>query len=329
MTALGRRTLLGLLAAASVVQGSIAGDIAGAADLNIAQRAIATLHIPGEPDLMVADGDAVWINVWGKLQKFRRTSEQPILSVVTPEPCGAPVIAFGDLWTADCKELAVYRIDADTGAVKAVVRSGLADPEGELSVTAGARSVWVASDRGGVLARIDPRVNEVVATIAVAPNSYGAMFGFGAVWVTSRAEPGLLQRIDPASNSVSHTISVGPKPRFLAVGSGSVWTLSQGDGTVSRVDPHANRVLATIAVDGPPKGGDIDVGAGRVWVRGEKVTLSEIDPRSNEVVARYRGPAESGAVSVKQGGAVRVATDGVWVTAYKNSTAWVLARSSK
>lgn len=327
MTPLGRRSVLSLLAAASVVLGGNTIAAARASDVNIAERAIATLHIPGEPDFMVAEGDAVWVNIWGKLQKFRRTSEEPILSVVTPEPCGAPAIAFGDLWSADCKELAVYRIDTHTGAIKAVVRSGLADPEGELSVTAGAGSVWISSDRNGVLSRIDPRVNQVVATIKVAPNSYGAMFGFGAVWVTSRAEPGLLQRIDPASNSVSHTIAVGSKPRFLAVGAGSVWTLSQGDGTVSRVDPTANRVVATIAVDGPPKGGDIDVGAGRVWVRGEKVTLSEIDPRSNEVVVRYHRPSASGAVPVKNGGAVRVANDGVWVTAYKNSTAWVLARS--
>lgn len=305
----------------------LSNDSLGAATAsagNIAQRAVATLRIAGEPDFMAVDGDAVWVNVWGKIQKFRRTSAEPILTVVTPQPCGAPVIAFSSLWTADCKELALYRIDRQTGEVKAVVRTGLSDPDGELSVTAGAGSVWITSDQSGVLSRIDPGKNEVVARIKVAPNSYGTMFGLGAVWVTSRSEPGSLQRVDPASNSVSQTISVGPNPRFLAVGEGSVWTLSQGDGTVSRVDPKANRVVATIAVEGPPKGGDIDVGAGRVWVRGENVTLTEIDPHTNEVVARYYRPAVYD--PTKSGGAVRVADDAVWVTAYKNSTAWVLPR---
>lgn len=109
------------------------------------------------------------------------------------------------------------RIDRQTGTIKAVIRTGLADPTGELSIAAGDDSVWVLSDANGVLSRIEPIGNEVVATIKVAPNSYAAKFGFHSLWVTSTAQPGLLQRVDPASNSVTQTISIGPKPRFLAV----------------------------------------------------------------------------------------------------------------
>ena len=51
---------------------------------------------------------------------------------------------------------------------------------------------------------------------------------------------GSVQRIDPASNAVVATRTVGPAPRFLAAGEGGVWTLNQGDGTVSRIDPSTN-----------------------------------------------------------------------------------------
>lgn len=298
-------------------------SVATATDINIAERAIATLHVPGEPDFMVADGDAVWINVWGAVRKFRQTSDKPIVSVVTPEPCAVPVVAFGDLWTADCKKRALYRVDRETGAIKAVIRTGLSDPEGELIVTSGAGSIWITTDASGVLSRIDPRNNEIVAKIKVAPKSYSAVYGFDAVWVSTASEPGLLQRIDPATNSVTDTITVGPQPRFFAIGEGSIWTLNHGDGTVSRVDPNTHHVVATIDVKGPHKGGDIDVGAGRVWARGEKIPLAVIDPHSNEITTRYYLPP-SIAASVPKGASVRVAKDGVWVGAYKISTVWVL-----
>ena len=156
----------------------------------------------------------------------------------------------------------------------------------------------------------------------VAANSFTAAFGFGAVWVTNTGAPrttapGSVQRIDPATNQVVATIPVGPVPRFLAAGEGAVWTLNQGDGTVSRINPATNTVAATIAADVPGGGGDIAAGGGRVWVRAGLVLLQAIDPSTNRVVDRYGPPAGSGAV--------RVANGFVWVTAHDRQTVWVLA----
>ena len=85
----------------------------------------------------------------------------------------------------------------------------------------------------------------MVARIRVQPHSFAAAFGFGAVWISSRGPRagvglGSVQRIDPASNAVVATRTVGPAPRFLAAGDGGVWTLNQGDGTVSRIEPSTN-----------------------------------------------------------------------------------------
>ncbi len=298
----------------------------------IAARAVATLKVAGFADFLVADGKAVWVTNRGRIEKLDREHAQPVLTATVPSPCGAMAVGFGAVWVANCRDSSVYRVDRKSARVVAMIPTGLADRRGELSVAVGAGSVWVLSDRAGVLSRIDPRTNSVIARITVAPNSFAAVFGFGSVWISNTGAPnagapnagsttaasGSVQRVSPATNQVVATIPVGPTPRFLAAGERGVWTLNQGDGTVSRVDPKTNAVTATIAVGVPGGGGDIDAGGGAVWVRASRVLLSVIDPRSNRVVERL-GP-------VAGSGAVRVAGNAVWVTAHDVGTVWVVRR---
>ena len=154
---------------------------------------------------------------------------------------------------------------------KAVISTGLADPDGELSLAVGAGSVRLLTDKRGILSRVDPQANHVNTQINVAPYSYAAVFGFGSVWITNTGKgdsgSGSVQRIDPRTNRVLATIPVGPITRFLTTGEGGVWTLNQGDGSVSHIDPSSNRVVATIPVGVEGPGGDIQLGAGAVWVR--------------------------------------------------------------
>lgn len=288
----------------------------------IARRAVATLKIPGSADFLVADGEAVWTTNQGRVEKLQRDQPGPVATVSVPDPCGAMEIGFGALWVANCQDASLYRIDLPAARVVAVIPTGLADPKGELSVAVGAGSVWLLTDRAGVLSRIDPQTNRVTARILVAPDSYAAVFGFGAVWITNtganNSGNGSVQRVDPGTNRVVATIQVGPAPRFLAAGEGGVWTLNQGDGSVSRIDPVSNLVAATIAAGVQGSGGDIATGAGVVWVRAKRVLLSVVDPRTNRVVERFGPPAGSGAV--------RVAGNLVWVTAHDIQTVWVLQR---
>src|SRR5262249_30275579 len=161
--------------------------------------------------------------------------------------------------------------DAKVNEIAAKIPLTIADTEA--SIAAGEGGVWVLTDRKGVLSRIDPATNRVVAEIPVKPNSFAAIAGFGAIWVTNTGEPrgtenGSVQRIDPKTNNVVATISVRSQPRFLAVGEGAVWVLNQRDGTVSRIDPETNEVAATIETGVAGAGGDIAAGEGFVWVRG-------------------------------------------------------------
>lgn len=290
------------------------------ATIPIADRAIATLTVPGYVDFLAADGRAVWATNEDRVEKFEADQPGPVAVIPMPRPCGAMVVADGSLWVASCRDLAVYRLDLASRAVIAKVPTGLADADGELSLAAGASSIWVLSSASGVLSRIDVVTNEVVERIDVLPDSYCAVFDFDAVWITNSksangSSTGSVQRIDPATDQVVATIPTGPDPRFLAAGEGGVWTLNWGDGSVTRIDPDANQAVLTIPL-GLGGGGDIATGGGRVWVRGTDVLLASIDPLDNRVAAVYGPPAGSGAV--------RVAHDLVWVTAHDTNTVWVL-----
>ena len=74
-----------------------------------------------------------------------------------------------------------------------------------------------------------------------------------------------------------------------AFGAGSVWVSLEADGTVARINPRTNRVVARIRGLGDPNG---LVYANRaLWVsdlsRGRVV---RIDPRTNRITARIRVP---------------------------------------
>ena len=110
----------------------------------------ATLQIPGNPDFLVSDGDDVWITNQGRVERLRYGEPNPITTVRMPRPAGAMAMGFGALWVASVgKNRSWHRINRDTGAIDAVIPTGLADPSGELSVAVGAGSVWLL--RAGIL----------------------------------------------------------------------------------------------------------------------------------------------------------------------------------
>ena len=285
------------------------------AETLIDREALATLKVDGYPDFLASDEEGVWVTNDGRVEKFIFGTATPVMSVTMPAPCGAMATGFGSLWAASCEKKALHRIDLLSGEISAIMETGLADSEGELSIAIGAGSVWLLTHADGQLSRIDPYQNKVIRKIKVAPHSFAVAFGFGSVWVTN-TQDGSVQRIDPIKEKVIATIPVGPGPRFLAIGCGAIWILNQGDGTVSRIDPETTKVVSTIAAEVTGTGGDIAAGANKIYVRAKNTLLSIIDPAINKVVVRYGPPAGSGAVRVENGR--------VWVTAHDINSIWVL-----
>lgn len=283
-------------------------------EIAIQTKAITNLHIKGYPDFLVSDKDGVWVTNEDRVEKLVWNKKEPVLFLNIPQPCGVMCMAYKSLWVASCKNKSIYRIHSQTGRIEAMIETGLADGEGELSISAGAGSICVLTNSNGELSRIDPLVNKVIAKIPVESNSYAVAFGFGNVWITNTSRS-TVQCVDPKSNAVKATIPVGRQPRFLAAGLGAVWTLNQEDGTVTRIDPSSHLTTSIDAkVEG--SGGDITVGSKYVYVRAKKTLLSVIDPVTLKIIKRYGPPAGSGAVSVEN--------ERVWLTAHDINAIWIL-----
>jgi virginiamycin B lyase len=318
------KTPLALIAAACLVEAALAHQSTQAApDQPIELAATVSLHIDGFPDWLAIGFGSLWVanGRAGGVQRIDLETHAVIGLVEVRRPCAAMAVGYDSIWVASCQDRTLVRIDPRTNTVAATIPVGVANSES--SVAAGEGGVWLLSDEKGVLTRIDPDTNAVAAQVHVRPNSYAAMAGYGAVWVTNTGKPGAhtpgsVQRIDPRTNEVVATIPVRDQPRFLAVGEGGVWVLNQSDGSVSRIDPKTNEVVATIPVGVPGPGGDIDAGEGAVWVRAGTVLLSVIDPTTNQVVHRFGPPQGSGAV--------RAGAGAVWISAHDVNRIWRLDR---
>jgi outer membrane protein assembly factor BamB len=135
--------------------------------LRISDRAIETIKLDGFPDFLAADGNDVWVTNIGKVQKLSANSKTPVLSVVIPDPCGAPIVAEGYLWIVSCKDRSIYKIDHLTGKVNAIIPLNISDPGGEISLAFGDGSLWILTDSAGTLSRIDPTSNTIIKNIKV------------------------------------------------------------------------------------------------------------------------------------------------------------------
>jgi YVTN family beta-propeller protein len=130
--------------------------------------------------------------------------------------------------------------------------------------------------------------------------AYGAIAGIRAI----QASP--MERPADQGGSVT-TITVGSQPTALTVDEDAVWVANSGDGTVSRIDPATDQLVATIDVGGQHSNIDITSVDGAVWVTTAGDLVQRIDSESNEVVATLDVPAP-----------IHPATgfDAVWVSDY-------------
>jgi YVTN family beta-propeller protein len=147
------------------------------------------------------------------------------------------------------------------------------------SVAVGRGAVWAIGGTG--ITRIDPMRNAPVITIPVAqsitgygPSPIAIAVNDTGVWVASRfivgnafrqaKESGSVSRIDPRTNAVVARITVGHDPFAIAATDDAIWVANRTDSTISRIDPHTNQVVKTIKLGGTPEGIAADDKA--VWV---------------------------------------------------------------
>ncbi len=155
--------------------------------------------------------------------------------------------------------------------------------QGAVDVAEGEDAIWVSGF--GVVSRVDPTTDRVVATVETkgVEDFSRVADGLGAVWVT--ADGGVLYRIDPATNQVAATIQIGGVVGGVDTGGGYVWVArSDGSpGTVVRVDPATDRIAGGPIEVGP---GPIEVlyAYGALWVANTSpASVVRVDPVTEQV----------------------------------------------
>ena len=180
----------------------------------------ATFKVGGDPDWMAVADDAVWVAIssLNRVTQLNAARNEVGVSIPVQEPCSGLVAGFGSLWIPSCGTHSLVRADLKTGSVQAAIPIGPADSEGCVAV--GADSVWLATNRTGILSRIEPKTNAVVASITIPSGSFCPVFADGFVWVTS-TEPSVLAKIDPETNKTGGGNFGWEKSAICHFGSGS------------------------------------------------------------------------------------------------------------
>ena len=198
---------------------------------------------PGGPGVAYAGG-SLWVANATQRQVARVESDaDPVIIPVRGSP-NAIVAAQDTAWVAAQTQSGgglVARIDATSNQVhRPTVR--LPSPPTGLAITPDGRRVWVASPADQAIRGIDPGAGRVVKRIELPQAPDQAVYGDGAVWVTSTTGDAV-QRIDADTSKVgTPPIRVGNGPSGIAFGADRVWVANSQDGTLSTIDPQTNEV---------------------------------------------------------------------------------------
>jgi DNA-binding SARP family transcriptional activator len=121
---------------------------------------------------------------------------------------------------------------------------------GTVALTAGGGGGHVKALGSGVAA-IHPSTGRLASLTETVTAPSNVAVGEGAVWVLN-TEDRTISRIDPKTKKVVRRFEIGGVPSDIAVGAGALWVGKgggpQNNGTVSisRVDPHSNRITRTV-----------------------------------------------------------------------------------
>ena len=108
---------------------------------------------------------------------------------------------------------------------------------------------------------------------------------------------GTVSRVDPQAHRVVATVPVAGGPISVAGVGTSVWVADYQQGEVSRIDAVTNRVTATVAV-GPSPVSIVPI-AGVLWVFNQgNATATIIDPRTTKATATIPTGAHAGFVTL-------------------------------
>jgi streptogramin lyase len=172
--------------------------------------------------------------------------------------------------------------------------------------------VWVLHPGADTLMRIDTATNTIAQTIVVDDGDIFAndfqrfIVKNGAAWL-SDTHNNKVVRVDLASGAVVASVEV-----FLAHSIGAtddaVWVFAASDGTIVRIDPVTNQIVATLDA-GDSRYQAVMVTDGEVWAATTGVLVQRIDPATSQPVVAIEMPRRVNTVE-----ALALGAGSVWIT---------------
>src|SRR5947208_13347801 len=123
---------------------------------------VAVFPIEGTPDWQVITEDSVWVTNGPKntIHRLDTKTNKVVRAIeVGKRPCSGLASGFGSIWVPNCGDNTLSRVDIKTNRVVATLPLGPANNEGGIATNAD--SVWMLTDKKGILSRIDPVTNTV------------------------------------------------------------------------------------------------------------------------------------------------------------------------
>jgi virginiamycin B lyase len=170
-------------------------------------------------------------------------------------------------------------------------------------------SIWVGACGTKSVARVDPKTAKLAESLAVGMGPARIAIAATADSIWALTDTrGTLSRIDPQQNAVVAEFRVPADCGSLFFGESALWLACPAQNRVLRIDPQTNLVDKSIEVSAQPEA--LAVGEGSVWVLCAKDgKVERIDPKTNKVAKTVE--LMTGAV----GGSIAVGEGSVWVSA--------------
>lgn len=221
-------------------------------------------------------------------------SGHPLGQVSTGPGASRMRFGLGALWRLEDPGQ-LLQIDPSTMRLRRTIPIGFA---GDIAVAS--NGVWVSGDTD-TLVRVDPVYVTVAQRIRLPHhgpdrprNNGGVAFGAGSVWAAQGRSRVL--RIDPADGRIQRVFEV-PEAVVVAFGGGAVWVASSELGKVTKIDPRANAIVASVRVG--PSICCLAVGGGYVWAANDSgIWKISGDGRPIDITEL---PSEAGELSYGEG----------------------------
>jgi YVTN family beta-propeller protein len=161
---------------------------------------------------------------------------------------------------------------------------------------------WVSNSPKNTVARMDPKSSGFVTVPVGKEPCSGLAAGFGSLWVPNCGDSTVTRvALKDAKVQATFPLTIADSEGGVAIGAGSFWMLTDTHGTLARVDPDTNKVVAEIYV--PPGSFAVAFGEDGVWVTStERNVVTRVNQYTNAIEASIPVGPRPRFITVGEGG---------------------------